>query len=188
MESKTFRFFGRVITIIVAISAAITKTIEIDLDKIKKAGKPDKFVEIAPLDVIMQWKDKLITALKARQEACRNLLVENAENIQECLVCPETIPYANKKNVLRFFNIKSYDAMEDMILLLEKNPSDLIDLYFSVQEDYETNVLAYHMARQASKAIAWLPFEERKNEGTVSYEMLASYLDTIKEQKLLRIR
>lgn len=107
------------------------------------------------------WYPICVSALMERMSSCAFILARNAGNIIE--TTKDQIWFLKKNGQVHSFNIPSYKAMEEMILILDQKKWDLI-------KDQH--------ARQLLKALYWVPEEHRANRKNYSFSQLISCLET----------
>lgn len=112
-------------------------------------------------DCLNAWSSVCVSALIQRMVLCATMLAHNSENIFE--TTRHQIWFQKKNGQVHSFNIPSYKAMEDMILILDEKK------WSSIKEQH---------ARQLLKALYDVPEECKKDCKNYSFEQLISCLET----------
>lgn len=107
------------------------------------------------------WYPICVSALMERMSDCATMLAHNSENIFE--TTRNQIWFQKENGQVHSFNIPSYKAMEEMILILDMKK------WSSIKDQH---------ARQLLKALYWVSEEHRADRKNYSFEQLISCLET----------
>ena len=98
---------------------------------VKRFSAPFKLTEISTgpqidyRDVLGTFADVLIGALKARREACLDMLTRNIDNI--VFNDGQQIIFKKNNGSFHTFNVPSYEVMGDAIVFIEKGDFKFLD-------------------------------------------------------------
>lgn len=112
-------------------------------------------------DCLEAWSSVCVSALISRMVLCATTLAHHSENIFE--TTRHQIWFQKKNGQVHSFNIPSYKAMEDMILILDEKK------WSSIKDQH---------ARQLLKALYDVPEEHKEDCKNYSFEQLISCLET----------